>query len=118
MIRALWLAAGLVALGLGIIGLFLPLLPTVPFVLLAAFFFARSSERLHGYLLKHPKFGPMLEQWEERRAISRRAKWAASISMAASVAIAVALGLKPVIIGIQAAVLLSVGIYIWTRAEV
>lgn len=118
MIRTLWLAAGLVSLGLGIVGVFLPLLPTVPFVLLAAFFFSKSSERLLSYLLGHRKFGPMLEQWQERRAISRRAKWAASISMAASVLIAVALGLKPLIIGLQALILVTVAIYIWTRTEV
>lgn len=118
MIRIIWLGAGLLCLALGVVGLVLPLLPTVPFVLLAAFFFARSSERLHDFLISHPKFGPILESWQERRAIPRRAKWAASISMAASLGLAVFLGLKPLIIGLQAIALFAVAIYIWTRSEV
>ena len=58
--RVIWLIAGSISLGLGLLGVFLPLLPTVPFVLLAAFCFARSSERLHDWMLEHPKFGPAI----------------------------------------------------------
>ncbi|SMG22429.1 YbaN family protein [Paracoccus sp. J56] len=77
--RALFLALGLGFTGLGFVGIFLPLLPTVPFLILAAACFARSSERLENWLLSHPQFGPLLSDWRERGAIPMRAKWAALI---------------------------------------
>lgn len=65
---------GFLFVGLGIIGIYLPLLPTTPFLLLAAACFARSSERCHQWLLNNPTFGPIVRNWEERRCISRRSK--------------------------------------------
>ena len=82
--RALWLSAGLVALLLGAVGIFLPLLPTTPFVLLAAWAAANGSEKLHAWLLAHRQFGPMIRDWQDGGAVSRRAKWLASIMMSAS----------------------------------
>lgn len=76
-IRALWVTLGAISLALGIIGIFLPLLPTTPFVLLAAACFARGSERFHGWLLSHPRFGPLVHDWQTHRAIPLRAKWLA-----------------------------------------
>ncbi|MFT3663457.1 YbaN family protein [Piscinibacter sp.] len=72
--RACWTAAGFASLALGIVGIFLPLLPTTPFVLLAAFCFSRGSERFETWLLAHPRFGPMVADWRARRAVPRRAK--------------------------------------------
>lgn len=72
--RGLWLAAGALALATGIVGIVLPLLPTTPFVILAAFCFARGSERWERWLLNHPRFGPMLRAWRARRVIPWRAK--------------------------------------------
>lgn len=72
--RAVWTAAGLLAVVLGIAGIFLPLLPTTPFVLLAAFCFSRGSRRFEAWLLAHPRFGPMVADWRARRAVPRRAK--------------------------------------------
>lgn len=115
--RWLWAALGLLALGLGAIGIFLPLLPTVPFLLLAAFFFARSSERLHNWLLTHRVFGPPIENWNRSSAISRRAKIAASLSILAAFGLSLALGVRPMILGVQAAVLIAVSLFIWTRPE-
>jgi len=114
--RRAWLAAGLAALGLGTIGIALPLLPTVPLYLLAAFCFARSrpewAERLYG----HPRYGPPLQAWRERRAIGRRAKISALIALAASVAIVeLTLGWPWVLI--PASIALVSGGWIWTRAE-
>lgn len=82
--RTIYLAVGLLALLLGGIGLFLPLLPTVPFVILAAFCFARSSPQLEERLLSHPTFGPHIEAWRTRGAISRKGKGAALVAFAAS----------------------------------
>jgi uncharacterized membrane protein YbaN (DUF454 family) len=72
--RALWLAGGGVALATGVVGIVLPLLPTTPFVLLAAFCFARGSERYEHWLLTHSRFGPMVRDWRANRAVPLRAK--------------------------------------------
>ena len=114
--RHLWLAAGLTALAVGPVGIALPLLPTVPFYLLAAFCFTRSrpvwAERLHN----HPRYGPPLREWRDRRAIGRRAKVAALVAMAVGVAATgFALGWPWVLIPL--AVMALSGTWIWTRAE-
>lgn len=72
--RIFWLAGGLISLALGIVGAVLPLLPTTPFVLLAAFCFARSSPRLQAWLENDRHFGPMIENWRRHGAISVRTK--------------------------------------------
>ncbi len=71
-------------LALALIGLFLPVMPTVPFLLLAAWFSAKGSERLHRWLYAHPHFGKMLIDWEERGAISRTGKVATVLTLSAS----------------------------------
>lgn len=75
---------GLIALGLAIAGVFLPLLPTTVFLLIAAWAFARSSPRLDAWMRRHPRLGPPLRDWEERGAIPRRAKVLAVAMMATS----------------------------------
>ena len=80
--RALWLAAGALALLTGLVGIVLPLLPTTPLVLLAAFCFARGDERWEHWLLRHRHFGPMLRAWRARRVIPWRAKLLAWVMMA------------------------------------
>ncbi|MCA3254490.1 MAG: DUF454 family protein [Alphaproteobacteria bacterium] len=82
--RALWLGLGYAAVALGVIGIFLPLLPTVPFMILAAFAFANSSPALEARLLANPRFGPHIRAWRERGAISRRGKAMALTALAAS----------------------------------
>ncbi|MCU0970058.1 MAG: YbaN family protein [Rubrivivax sp.] len=80
--RALWSAAGGLALAAGVVGIFLPLLPTTPLVLLAAFCFSRGSARVERWLLDHPRFGPMIRDWRMTRAIPMRAKQLAWVMMA------------------------------------
>lgn len=113
--RVIWFICGILSLGMGILGAFVPLLPTVPLILLAAFFFARSSERLHLWLLHHPKFGPAIADWDERGAISKRGKWAATVSILASFGLTYGLGVGGTILAVQAAVLGAVSLFIWTR---
>lgn len=79
--RALYKPLGLVFLALAIIGVLLPLLPGTPFLLLSAWFFARSSEAWHQRLLANEVSGPMIRNWEERRCMTRRTKVVAIVSM-------------------------------------
>lgn len=111
----LWAALGLVCVGLALIGILLPLVPTVPFLLLASFFFARSSERLHHRLLSHRTFGPMIDDWDRNRAIRPRAKRLATLSIVAVFGLSAMLGVAVKIIIIQAVVFGFVLIFIWTR---
>ena len=83
-LRWLFWTAGAVSLLLGIIGIVLPVLPTTPFVLLAAACWARASPRFHSWLHRHPYFGSMVQNWEEKRAVPRRAKYLAYTMMTAS----------------------------------
>lgn len=69
-----WTLLGMLFLLLGAVGVVLPLLPTTPFVLLAAWCFARSSPRMHAWLLANPLFGPVLLDWERRQCVSLRVK--------------------------------------------
>jgi hypothetical protein len=89
--RILFLIAGFASLALGAVGLFLPLLPTVPFVLLAAFCFGKSDPRLERRLLEHARFGPHIKAWRSERAVGRSAKRAAWLAFAASAALGFAL---------------------------
>lgn len=113
--RVLWLLLGIAATGLGIAGAVLPLLPTTPFLLVAAYAFARSSPRLHAWLMSHRQFGPLIVNWQQHRAIGRRARQAAFAVMALSLAISWLLAVPGWVIGIQAAVLAGVAIFILTR---
>jgi len=114
--RPLLLAGGLVSMALGIVGAFVPGLPTVPFLLLAAFCFARSNPEWERRLLAHPRWGPPILDWRERRAISRRAKMAALATLFISAAVALwTLSWPWVIFPLLAMV--GSGTWIMTRAE-
>jgi len=74
-LRTLLLGLGWLFVGLGMAGVVLPVLPTTPFILLAAACFARSSERFYAWLLDSRVFGPLIRDWREHHAIPRRARW-------------------------------------------
>ena len=82
--RPLYLAAGWLSFGIGAIGIVLPLLPTIPFWILAAFCFSRSSPRLERWLVQHPRLGPHIQGWRERGAISTKGKHAGLAALAVS----------------------------------
>lgn len=112
LVRGLLTAAGFVCVGLGLLGIFLPLLPTTPFLLLAAACFARSSPRFHAWLLANRTFGPLIHQWEKNRTISRKTKWSAIVLMIATLGVSIAfLGTTVWIKGLL--VLLGLGLAIW-----
>lgn len=113
--RIALVVVGVVSLALGGLGVVLPLLPTTPFVLLAAFAFAKSSDRLHRWLLDHPVFGPLIVDWQRHAAISRRAKLSAAISIVAILALSLLLGAPTRLVVIQVIVLGVVAIFILSR---
>jgi uncharacterized membrane protein YbaN (DUF454 family) len=115
--RPLWTAAGVLALLLGFIGIFLPLLPTTPFVLLAAACFSRGSARFERWLLAHPRFGPLVRGWRAHRVMPRRAKQWAWAMMTLSALIA--WWFMPRAIGwLPGAICLAVGLWMRTLPEV
>ncbi|EQC45280.1 YbaN family protein [Bacteriovorax sp. Seq25_V] len=75
--KLIFLTLGFVSIILGFIGLFLPILPTTPFLILAAYLFSQSSKRMHNWLLEHRIFGPIINDWEKHGAISVKTKWIA-----------------------------------------
>ncbi|MEM9724955.1 MAG: YbaN family protein [Pseudomonadota bacterium] len=117
MARLIWLVLGGLALALAILGAALPLLPTTPFLLVAAFAFARSSPRLHAWLLNHPRFGPLIRNWRDEGAISRPVKRAAAAAMAATFLLSVALGAPGWLLAIQAVALAGAAVFVLTRPD-
>lgn len=121
-VRWAWWLVAYASLGLAIAGVVLPGLPTVPFVLLAAYAAARGSQRLHARLLADPRFGPMIRDWSAHRAVSRRGKRMAILSMVACTV--VLLGLALVVPGyrwwavaLPVACMAVVGAWLWCRPE-
>jgi uncharacterized membrane protein YbaN (DUF454 family) len=115
--RWLFLALAVLSLALGVIGIFLPVLPTVPFILLSAWAAARSSPRLLAWLENHTAFGPMLSEWRRGGVVRRRAKWTATAVMSASAALMFLLvpsrWIALLAIGCMACVL----VWLWRRPE-
>lgn len=113
--RLAWLTIGFFSLVLGGAGVLLPLLPTTPFVLVAAFAFAKSSNRLHRWLLEHNVFGPLIDNWRRDGAISRSTKIVSILSMVAIFIISLLLSVPTHVIVIQAVVLGACAVFILTR---
>jgi uncharacterized membrane protein YbaN (DUF454 family) len=114
----LWRLLAVTFLLLGLIGVLLPGLPTVPFLLLAAWAGSRGWPQLEAYLLNHPVYGASIRNWRERRAVPRRAKWTATIVMALS---SLLVWFSPAPLWLQAsitALLVSVAFWLWNRAEI
>ncbi|MAK63696.1 MAG: hypothetical protein CMF75_02965, partial [Maricaulis sp.] len=107
--------AGGVFLALAVIGALLPLIPTTPFLLLACFAFARSSQRLHDWLVEHPRFGPLIRDWRDHGAIRTRTKIQAVLVMIAAILLSVLMGLGLRLILIQALCMGAAATFILTR---
>ena len=116
-LRWFWWLLAYVSLGLGLIGIVVPGLPTVPFVLLAAFAAARGSQRLHRKLLAHRQFGPMVRDWQAHGAVSRRAKTLATVMMTACAALLFATAPAWWMAASGSAIMALVAAWLWCRPE-
>ncbi|MFL0355922.1 YbaN family protein [Erythrobacter sp. GH1-10] len=114
--RPLYFVGGAIALALAVTGAVLPLMPTVPFLIVAVFCFARSNPRLEQRILDHHYFGPQVRDWQERRAISRKTKLIAIAAMTMGIGFTwYTLGWPYYLVSI--AILVIAGGWIWTRNE-
>ena len=111
-----YIAVGWFCLCLGFIGIFLPLLPTTPFVLLAAFCFSHGSTTLHRWLLTQKTFGPMIRDWNQHGIIRLRVKWTSAILIVLMIGYPVVFGPLSQLIKI-ALVAVGIGVigFIWSR---
>lgn len=103
------ISVGVICVGLGVIGIFVPLLPTTPFLLVAAACFIRSSDRLYQRLVTHPMLGPYIRNYREHRAITRRARIVALVLLWATIGyaafgLATSLALRIIVLSIATAV--------------
>lgn len=113
-----WLMIGLgwLALAIGIIGVFVPLLPTTVFVLLAAFFFSKGSARLHLWLREHPRFGACVRDWEDQQVIPPIGKYASTLLMVPSVGYVILTRDLPLVLSGAMVATVAVALwYIWSR---
>lgn len=115
--RAFWLVVAYASLGLALAGIVVPVLPTTPFALLAAYAGARGSARLHERLLAHRVLGPVIRDWQAGRAVRRRPKQAASATMAVSAAILFVASPSLWLAIAVTALMASVALWLWRRPE-
>jgi uncharacterized membrane protein YbaN (DUF454 family) len=116
-VRWLWWLLAYASLALGIVGIVVPGLPTVPFILLSAFAAARGSQRLHAWLLAHRRFGPMIRDWQDGGAVSRRSKWLATGTMILCAAIMFLTAPKAWMAATGTAIMAVVATWLWLRPE-
>jgi uncharacterized membrane protein YbaN (DUF454 family) len=114
----LWRSLALGCLLLGVIGVFLPVLPTTPFLLVAAWAAGKGWPKVEAWMLAHPRLGPPIRRWRDHRAVPRGAKWLASISMLASVALLAVSGAPSAVKLALPAFLLIVAWWLWRRPEI
>lgn len=111
----IYLALGWLAVGLGFIGIFLPILPTTPFMLLAAWLFAKGSPRLHDWICNHPRFGTSIRQWNEHGVINRRAKSVAMVAFLVVITASLVMIENRWVVMIQLLVAIPVSCFILSR---
>ncbi|MBK9133416.1 MAG: YbaN family protein [Betaproteobacteria bacterium] len=114
----LWRTLALAMVVLGFVGIFLPGLPTVPFLLVAAWAGGRGWPQLERWLLNHPKHGPAIQRWRDHRAVPRRAKWMSLLMMIFSTVV-IAFTAAPLAVKIGVPSVMSVvAVWLWRRPEV
>lgn len=112
------IALGCLSVVLGIVGIFLPLLPTTPFLLLSAYCFSKSSPKLHNWLIQNKVLGPIVLDWEKHGVIRRKVKWTATISMLAMVSYPLVYMIDlNWVRAIVILIMVSVLMFIWSRPD-
>ena len=114
-IRLIYLAVGWVCTGLGIIGAFLPVMPTTPFLLVAVWAFSRSSPRLKAWLYHHPRYGETIRDWFEHGAVGNRIKIFAIVTMSMSVPIAYVFTQSLTLVAIHTTAVVLIAIFLISR---
>ncbi len=115
----IFVSFGLMALVLAIVGIVLPFLPTTPFLLLAAYFFHQGDPRFYDWLLNHSTFGPPIKNWEQHRSIALKHKILATIIMLIPLHYFLLIKSPPPILwAAYFIIVMSVGIFLWTRKSV
>jgi hypothetical protein len=115
--RLIFGTAGVIFAVLGAAGLVLPLVPGTLFLIIAAYCFARSSQRMESWLVNHPKLGPPIRRWHETRAIPRRAKVVAVASMAASLVLMTFTSAPPIALAATALLMAASAAYVLSRPD-
>ena len=113
----LWRTLALVCVALAILGAILPVLPTVPFLIVAAWAGGKGWPRLERWLLEHPRHGPAIRRWRDHGAVPRRAKRFATLMMLAS---GIALSISPLPLWVKLAVpavMSVVAVWLWRRPD-
>lgn len=113
--RQAWFALGLTSFGIGVVGIVLPLVPTTPLVILAAFAFSKSSPRFERWLLRHRFFGPIIADWRSNGAIAPGFKAIAVTMMLAIFGLSVWMGVPTFVLAVQGAVLTIAAAFVLTR---
>lgn len=106
------------SLALGAAGVVLPLLPTTPFVLLAAFFASKGSPAFARWLDQHPRYGPLIADWRSNRVVPARAKWLACVMMTLSWVTLWALGVSPMVLVVSGIAMTCSASYLLTRPSI
>ena len=115
--RWAWWLLAYAALGLGLVGVVVPGLPTVPFVLLSAYAAARGSRRLHAWLRRHRQFGRMIRDWQAQGAVSRRAKRLAIVMMSAAAVVMFLTAPRWWMAACGTAIMAVTAVWLWARPE-
>lgn len=113
--RTIWWIVGWVSLITGLIGVVLPVLPTTPLMILAAFAFSKGSPKMRKWLLDHRFFGDAIREWEAHGAIPPRYKAMACGLMAVTFGVSVYMGLRPVLLIIQASCMIPAALFVLSR---
>ncbi|PCK07407.1 MAG: hypothetical protein COA42_14440 [Alteromonadaceae bacterium] len=113
--KLLLLSLGWTCIALGVLGIVLPLLPTTPFILLASWCFARSSDRFHNWLHNHPKLGPIIAMWQSGEGIPIKVKRRVTLTMVITMSISALIIGKFMPAIVMACIACSVSIYIWRQ---
>ena len=112
-----WRTLALASTALGIAGAFLPVLPTTPFLLLAAWAAGKGWPQFEAWLVAHPRWGPPIRRWRDHRAVPRSAKWAATVTMLASTAMLAASQAPTALMWAVPALMAVVACWLWLRPE-